>query len=392
MSYYQNTEVAFSFKVKVERRELIRALSLASSVIDKRNVLMELSHVKLAIVNEGLEIASTDGDIHLTQYIGAEVMEVGETTVAVKVLLDIVRKILDNEIHIIQYLGQENVEIRGKNCVFNLLSLSAEKFPTMNEVGANTSLEISSKDLAKLIDRSQFSMSSDETRYNLNGIYLHTTGNNKLCAAATDGHRLAVSQVNFAKGGNQELGVILPLKTVEEVLKIVKEPKNIDSNVVIYLGTNKVKFVCNKLSLVSKLIDGTFPEYSSFIPHQVNNEMRINRVLFLEAIERVSTVTVDKFRAVRLSWLNNSFEISAFGESIGNALEVINYSNNAEEFCSFVGEGGVVGFNPKYITDILRSLDSALIEMRFSDASSPALIKCVEENSNDIFVVMPIKV
>jgi len=383
-----------NFKIQVETKSLSHALTFANSVVEKRNVSTELSHIKLVVKNNELELVATDSDMYLTQKIFVQAFEEGEITVSTKTLTEIIKKIPDKDIIITVITETEQLEICSKNCTFSLLTLPGEQFPMVEEVTVGSILKIPCRDLAKIIDSTKFSVSTEETRYNLNGIYLHVTNTeqgHKFCAASTDGHRLSVSSIEI-DSIIEEFGVIVPRKTVEEILKIIKDPKNAQSDIEICLSINRIKFICNNIIMISKIIDGTFPNYLSFIPVENNHKLTVNPKLLADAIDRVATITVDKFRAIKVKLARDKIEITASGEAKGAANEVIVASQEADNLCIFDSENELlIGFNPKYLTDVLEATKFKQVELYFSDASSPTLIK-VPESANDIFVIMPVKV
>lgn len=376
-------------EIVVQTKDLVHALSFASSVVEKRNVMQELSNIKLLSSNGVLEIGATDMDLYLNQNIGAEVISEGETTVSTQTLSDVVRKISDTEIRLKQIPDSDKLEITGSNCRFELLTLPAVQFPAMEDIDSKSSLKISCADFARIIEYTNFAMSSEETRYNLNGIYMHVK-NGEFAGVATDGHRLSIASTKLNEKSD-EFGVIVPRKSVSELLKIVKDTKYSQGDLQIFLSTTKIKFVCDNLVMISKLIDGTFPEYSSFIPEDNDNKLIINTKLLAGAIDRVATVTVDKFRAVKLSISDKEMFITASGEAKGAASETLKYSEEDSDFCNFSGSDVSIGFNPRYISDVLSALSEDQVEIYFKDAFSPVLIKTAE-NPNDNFVVMPVKV
>ena len=376
-------------EIVVQTKDLVHALSFASSVVEKRNVMQELSNIKLLSSNGVLEIGATDMDLYLNQNIGAEVISEGETTVSTQTLSDVVRKISDTEIRLKQIPDSDKLEITGSNCRFELLTLPAVQFPAMEDIDSKSSLKISCGDFARIIEYTNFAMSTEETRYNLNGIYMHVK-NGEFAGVATDGHRLSIASTKLNEKID-EFGVIVPRKSVSELLKIVKDTKYSQGDLQIFLSSTKIKFVCDNLVMISKLIDGTFPEYSSFIPEDNDNKLIINTKLLAGAIDRVATVTVDKFRAVKLSISDKEMSITASGEAKGAASETLKYSEEDSDFCNFSGNDVSIGFNPRYISDVLSALSEDQVEIYFKDAFSPVLIKTAE-NPNDNFVVMPVKV
>ena len=378
-----------NLEMLVQTKDLVHALSFANSVVEKRNVLQELNNIKLVVKSGIVEIGATDMDLYLNQEIGAEVLCEGQTTVSTQTLSDIVRKIPDTKIRIKQIADSDKIEITGANCRFELLTLPAIAFPAMEDIDSSVSLRIPSSELAKVIEYTNFSMSTEETRYNLNGIYMHVK-EGEFSGVSTDGHRLSIASVLLDKK-TDDFGVIVPRKTVIELLKILKDSKNIQSDIEVFLSNTKIKFKCNNLVLISKLIDGTFPEYSSFIPTENQNKLTVNAKLLASAIDRVATVTVDKFRAVKLFIGNESMEITASGEAKGAASEVLHYSLEKDNSCNYVGSNVSIGFNPRYLSDVLGAIHTDQVEIFFKDSFSPVLIK-TNLSSKDCFVVMPVKV
>jgi len=378
-----------NLEITLETKDLAHALIFASSVVEKRNVMLELSNIKLSAKDGLLEIGATDMDLYLNQNIGAEVMSAGETTVSTQTISEIIRKIPDQRITLKQIASADKLEIIGSNCRFELLTLPVMQFPAMEDIDSKSTLTLPCSELARIMEYTSFAMSTEETRYNLNGIYMHVKGK-EFSGVSTDGHRLSIASVDLSLP-SEEFGVIVPRKTVNELLKIVKDSKNVQSDIQIFLSSNKIKFQCNNLVLISKLIDGTFPEYSSFIPADNESKLTINTKLLAGAIDRVATVTVDKFRAVKMSIDNGVMEITASGEAKGAASENLLFSDEASNYCNFSGSDVSIGFNPKYLSDVLSALNEDKVEIYFKDSFSPVLIK-TSENPQDSFVVMPVKV
>lgn len=382
------------FELLVETKVLLQALSFAGSVIDKRNVVSDFANVKLSAQDNHLNIITTDMELYLDQTIGVEVKSAGTVSVATaKLLTDIMRKIPDVKVTL--KLNVNNMfEILGQNCYFTLPVTPVENFPVLEPIKTDSILQIPCADFLHILSATSFAMSSEETRYNLNGIYLHIK-DNMLCSVATDGHRLSLSEIQL-QSKQEQFGVILPRKTVEYIKSILKEPKIILLNIKIALGINKVQFMCNEMLIISKIIDGIFPEYHNLIPINNYNVLTIDANTLSSAIDRVSTVTNSKFRAVKMIFQNNNaLEIIAAGDMIGGAREYLTYSDNKDNICIFEGNSDLtIGFNPKYLMDILMPIGKNTIKIHFKDAFSSVLITILEtnENNKDIFIVMPIKV
>ncbi len=375
-----------------ETKVLVQALSFANSVVEKRNIIAALENVKLAAKGNMLEIIAANSDIYLSQSIRAQVISEGEITVPTQTFTDIVRKITDQEVTLKVPSNSSQFEVVGRNCQFSLATLPANHFPAMEDIKEEASLKVACSELTKIIEHTHFSISLEETRYNLNGIYLHTR-KGELLAASTDGHRLSVASTAFNNASNvQDFGVILPRKTIEEIIRIFKDAKNIQADIEIILGVNKIKFIYNNIILLSRLIDGTFPSYEEFIPKKNNSKLIINAKLLAEVIDRVATVTIDRFRGIKLFCSVDHIEITASGESRGSATEKVPYSQESSSLCQFAGEETIlIGFNPKYLLDILNTIKNNHIEFYFTDSSSPVLIK-LPDNTNYTFVVMPVKI
>lgn len=376
-------------EIVVQTKELVYVLSFASSVVEKRNVVAELSNIKLVAKEGSLQIGATDLDLYLNQTIGAEVIVEGESSVSSQILSDIVKKIPDKEIKLKQEAGSGHLQVIASSCKFELLTMPAASFPEMEDLAMEDALTLPCNEFARIIEYTSFAMSNEETRYNLNGIYLHVK-DGEFASAATDAHRFSVAVSTLSKNA-RNFGIIVPKKTVMELFKIIKDARNINSDISIILGTNRVKFICNNLVLISKLIDGNFPEYESFIPARHESKLAVNTKLLANAIDRVATITVDKFRAIKLIFNGSNLTITAFGEAKGMGSETIDFSEDAEKYCHFSGSDITIGFNPKYITDVLSVLKEPQVQLYLNDASSPVLIKTLD-NPKDNFVVMPVKV
>lgn len=376
-------------EIIVQTKDLMRGLGFTWSVVEKRNVINALNNVKLTAISNKLEIGATDIDLYLNQSLGAEVIKEGHTTVSAQTLSDIVKRIHDEEIKLVQQQGSDKLELIGKNCRFELLTLPADKFPNMEEVSSKQTITLPCKELARMLEYTSFAMSQEETRYNLYGLYMHMD-NDKFCNAATDGHRLSLA--TFATNSSaDQLGVIVPKKTVNELGKIIKDPSNVESNIKITFAENRIKFEMDNCQIVSKLIDQVFPEYSNFIPQDNESVLEVNRKMLASAIDRVAAITVDKFRAVKITIDKESLKITASGEAKGAASEMLPFSDQEKEYCSFKGDELAIGFNPKYLGEVLGAIKEERVSLFLNDTQSPVLIKTTID-SGDSFVVMPVKV
>ncbi len=387
------------FEIEACTKDLSRALGLLNSVVEKKNIIPILSNVKLIATDTLLTITATDMDLSISEQISIQAAKVGELTVAARTLSDIIRHIADDTIKLKYIPETEQLMVLGKNCQFNLSILPAHEFPTLEQSDSIAQFSLSSEIMAKLIDHTKFSISNEETRYNLNGIYFHiiTEGEIKYFAAAsTDGHRLSLSYTEAPENINN-VGIILPKKAALELQKILKDSSSSGQEVYIDLSNNKAKFICNRITLISKLIDGNFPEYNAFIPKNNINKLLIDTKQLSSAINRVATITVEKFRAVKMDIAKEGVEFSAFGEARGSAREYLKAekdgSNQEGESSSliYIGEELSIGFNPKYITEVLDAIKGKEVSIELKDPFSPALIKDAADPLS-LFVIMPIKV
>ncbi|NRB10602.1 MAG: DNA polymerase III subunit beta [Rickettsiaceae bacterium] len=402
------------FKIKVNSKDLINALTNMRSVTDKSGVIEGLSDVKITAQDNFITIEATDIDVYLYQKIGATVISPGQGRLDSETFYTVINAIKDEFIEISQQNGGDKLEITGENCYFSLPALSATEFPHMEDVIGGTKLSLNCNDLDKIINYTKFAMSLDETRYNLNGLYFHIK-DNKFYSAATDGHRLSVASASsgFTSNSdnnleNENFGVILPQKTIDKLTKIFKAG---ESGVDIILAVNKIKFSFNdgKIILISKIIDGKFPDYNAFIPQGNQNKLTVNKELFEPIIKRVSTVTVDKFKAIKINIGKDMLEITSVSSPKGAAREVLKFSSDNDKLCmlekNIAGDEAVedknikdcnnivIGCNSKYLEDILSALKKEqVIEIYFNDDSRAPLLIKIANNPTDNFIIMPVKV
>jgi DNA polymerase-3 subunit beta len=376
--------------ITIPTKDLARTLGLANSVVEKRGTLPILGHFKLEAKESSVSITVTDSDIELVQKISAHVISPGALTVPAATFSEIIRKIPDAEVSL-QYLEADaRLNIHSKNCSFNISTLSADDFPIMEDVGTSHIIALATNTLSTLLEHTKYAMSTEETRYNLTGIYLHSdpTDPRTLTAAATDCHRLAMSSATVDQDLPQ-FGIILPAKTVHELVKIAKDSHIAHGALAIHIGQNKVRFAFDNITITSKIIDGAFPEYQAFIPVGNEYKLRIQAKELADAIDRVATVTIEKFRAVKMICTDTALEIHASGTAKGEAHEVIVMSPGREP--SYSGSEISVGFNPRYILDALHSVSDSIVTLELNDSSSPVLIKA-DNYPSAHFVVMPVNV
>ena len=368
-------------KFTIDRSSFLKPLGHIYSVVQRRNTIPILSNVLIESDASKVSFTATDMDMDIVETVGCIVSSQGKLTVSAHTLYDIVRKLPDgSEIQI--ELIDLNVEVSAGKSRFILPTLPVDDYPIMTEIEKGNEFSLEAVDLANLIDNTKFAISSEETRYYLNGIYLHVPDikSDKLRAVATDGHRLAQAEVPIPKGAENMPGVILPRKAVGEVRKLIDST---DGLVTIIISKTKAKFIFPTSILTTKLIDGSFPDYQRVVPKENLNKLLVSNSHFSKAIDRVSTVSMEKSRAVKLSLSNNVLLLQVNSHDLGNASEEldVNYTSDPID----------IGFNARYLLDISGQIQGKDIELSLSDSASPALITDPDQEGV-IFVLMPMRV
>ena len=368
-------------KFSIVKADLIKPLVHIHSVVERKNTIPILSNLIIETVSNEINFIATDMEIDIKEKIIANTISEGKLTVPAHTLHDIVRKLPDGS-EILMKLDENNLVLECGKSKFTLPTLPLDDFPVMTDISDGKEFSLSSADLKNLIDNTKFAISSEETRYYLNGIYIHQDEENKgfLKAVATDGHRLAQVKTNLPSGADGIPSIIIPRKTVNEVRKLLDDT---DGDILIKVSNKKIRFTINNCILTSKLIDGSFPDYQRVIPKENKNNLNVLTKDFKEAVDRVSTISIEKTRAVKLEINSESLFLKVNNHEIGNAIEElsINFSGDALE----------IGFNSKYLLDIANQINGEKIQFSLSDSSSPALITD-EEQEGTIFVLMPMRV
>jgi DNA polymerase-3 subunit beta len=368
-------------KFTIDRSSFLKPLGHIYSVVERRNTIPILSNVLIESDASKVSFTATDMDMDIVETVGCIVSSQGKLTVSAHTLYDIVRKLPDgSEIQI--ELIDLNVEVSAGKSRFILPTLPVDDYPIMTEIEKGNEFSLEAVDLANLIDNTKFAISSEETRYYLNGIYLHVPDikSDKLRAVATDGHRLAQAEVPIPKGAENMPGVILPRKAVGEVRKLIDST---DGLVTIIISKTKAKFIFPTSILTTKLIDGSFPDYQRVVPKENLNKLLVSNSHFSKAIDRVSTVSMEKSRAVKLSLSNNVLLLQVNSHDLGNASEELDVHYTSDPID--------IGFNARYLLDISGQIQGKDIELSLSDSASPALITDPDQEGV-IFVLMPMRV
>ena len=374
-------------KATIERATLLRCLSHVQSVVERRNTIPILSNVLIDASDGGsVRVMATDLDLQVVETMSAaSVDQPGAITVSAHLLFDIARKLPDGS-QVSLTTSDNRLEVKAGRANFKLPTLPRDDFPVIVEGDLPTSFELPARLLAELIDRTRFAISTEETRYYLNGIFLHVTDEDEplLKAAATDGHRLARFTISRPEGAAGMPDVIVPRKAVGELRKLLDEA--IDSNVLIDLSASKIRFTMGGeggVVLTSKLIDGTFPDYSRVIPTANDKLLKVDPKLFFSGVDRVATIATEKTRAVKIGLDNDRVTLSVTSPDNGTAAEELAAEYRAESL--------EIGFNANYLKDILGQIDSDTVELHLADAGAPTLIR-ENDQARALYVLMPMRV
>jgi len=372
-------------KINVERGAFLKALSHVQSVVERRNTIPILSNVMIEAAKGQLKLTATDLDIEIVESIPSDVLRNGAATAPAHMLYDIVRKLPDGAQVQAELLTAEGgrLAVSAGTSRFELACLPKEDFPQMAAGALPHRFRLAADDLKHLIDKTRFAISTEETRFYLNGIYLHAAKDGKtkaLRAAATDGHRLARFELDLPDGASDMPGVIVPRKTVTELRRLLDDA---DGAIEISLSDTKIQFTFGGLELTSKLIDGTFPDYQRVIPSGNDKVLSVESKEFAQSVDRVSTISADKTRAVKLVIAKEKVTLSVVNPESGTATEELgaNYSAATIE----------IGFNARYLLDITGQIEGKEVRFLLSDAGSPTIIEDTED-SRTLYVLMPMRV
>ena len=368
-------------KFNANQQDLQQALNYCQGVIEKRSTLPILSNILLDVQNSKLTITATDLDlIFIHQLNNIEVLKEGKTTTTSSIMYDIIRKFSSGKKINLTLNERSKLHLESEKSIFNLNCISPSEFPLTDENFNQNEFLIRSKQLLKLLNKCKFSVSNDETRHYLSGIYIHQTeveDKNYLTAVATDSHRMSISKVRLDQKIDFE-PIILPKKTIFQLCSLLD---TYDGDVKISNVKSKIKFELNNSVLISKLIDGKFPNYVQVIPKSNQKKLEIDLKLFLNSVDRVASVSLDKKDGVKFNLSKDILNLSVNNTNSGDGKETLSvkFDHDLE-----------ISFNSRYLIDVASQLNGEKIEIYFNDNGSPALIKDPGD-FDSIFVVMPMK-
>jgi DNA polymerase-3 subunit beta len=373
-------------KLAIERAALLKSLAHVQSVVERRTTIPILSNVKLEAADGGLDLTATDMDLSVVERAEAEVGQAGATTAPAHTLYDVVRKLPEGcRITLERAESGAEITLRAGRSTFDLPCLPSGDFPALTDEGLDHSFAIGAGDLRKLIDRTRFAISTEETRYYLNDIFLHAIDEGAgscLRSVATDGHRLARVEIALPPGADGMPPVIVPRKTVAEVRKLIDD-LDAEQTVEVALSSARIRFRVGAAVLRSRLIDGTFPDYQRVIPSGNDKLMLAPTKPLSEAVDRVATIAAEKGRAIKLAIGGGKLTLSAISPEAGRAVEELDvaYGSDALE----------IGFNARYILDMNSQIEGDEVEFALADAGSPTLVRDPKDSST-LYVLMPMRV
>jgi DNA polymerase-3 subunit beta len=370
-------------KLAIERSALLRGLGHVQSVVERRNTIPILSNILLEADGNQLRLTATDLELSMVETLPASVAQPGATTLQAHTFYEIVRKLPDGAQIELSAIDANSMAITAGRSNFKLSCLPKEDFPVMTDGEMAHQFSIGAETLKRLIETTRFAMSTEETRHYLNGIYLHVfeeDGERTLRAVSTDGHRLAKVDVTCPPGAEDIPSIILPRKAVGEIAKLADSAENMVS---IGLSDAKIRVSADSVTMTSKLIDAAYPDYQRVIPKNNDKSLSVGRSEILAGVERVATLASDKTRAVKFHLEGNTLKLLVSNPDAGSAEEELEVD--------FGGELLEVGFNSRYLTDILSQIGGETIDIRFADANAPTLMRDPADDGI-LFVLMPMRV
>jgi DNA polymerase-3 subunit beta len=373
-------------KLTIERAALLKALGHVQSVVERRNTIPILSNVLLSADRERVGLSATDLDMEIIDESAAHVDGPGQITAPAHTLYEIIRKLPEGADVSLSFSGDDpRLAVQAGRSRFSLPVLPAGDFPIMSSDGLSGAIEIDTGELIRLIDKTRFAISTEETRYYLNGLYLHVVvedGVTFLRAVATNGHQLALAQMPAPEGAAGAPGVIIPRKTIQEIRRLLDDA---GEGVQMQVSPQKVRFEFGAAALTSKVIDGSFPDYVRVIEGPRNNKrvLRVDNGLFAQAVDRVATISAEKSRAVKMAIEPGKIVLTVRNMEAGQAVEELEVDYDDEAF--------EIGFNARYLLDMASQITGEIAEFRFADPASPTLVLDPEDPGVQ-YVLMPLRV
>ena len=367
----------------VKRDILLKSLNFVQGVVEKKNTLPILSNVLLQLKDNKLSIVATDLDIVFYNEISdVKIINEGSTTTSAAILYDILRKISSNSELNFDLKSENKLSLKSDSADFNLLCLPTDNFPSFADEFEGQEIALDKNRFLKLLNKTRISISNDDTRHYLNGVFLHLTeahGRNFLTGVATDSHRLSSSSLEI-ENSNDFSSLILPRKTVFQLCSLLSETSD---SLTMQSSENKIKFTLGKIRLISKVIDGKFPDYKQVVPATNDKILNVPSKEFINSIERVTSVSLDRKEGVKLMIDKDNIQLSVNSANSGEGNEKIKADYNSESLH--------ISFNSKYLIDIASEIENKNLKMNLKDSTSPVLIEDASDK-NSYYVIMPMKI
>jgi DNA polymerase III subunit beta len=367
----------------VKRDTLLKSLNFVQGIVEKKNTLPILSNVLLQLKDNKLSIVATDLDIiFYDETSDVKIINEGSTTTSAAILYDILRKISSNSELSFDLKSDNKLSLKSENSDFSLLCLPTDNFPSFADEFEGKEISLNNNRFLKLLNKTRISISNDDTRHYLNGIFLHLTeahGRNFLTGVATDSHRLSSSSLEI-ENNSDFTSLILPRKTVFQLCSLLVETSE---QLTMQTGENKIKFTLGKIKLISKVIDGKFPDYKKVVPTSNDKTLVVSSKDFINSIERVASVSLDRKEGVKLAINKNDIQLSVNSANSGEGNEKIKADFNSDNLN--------ISFNSKYLIDIAAEVEDKNLKMSLKDSVSPVLIEDVSDK-NSYYVIMPMKI
>jgi DNA polymerase-3 subunit beta len=367
----------------VKRDTLLKSLNFVQGVVEKKNTLPILSNVLLQLKDNKLSIVATDLDIVFYNEISdVKIIKEGSTTTSAAILYDILRKISSNSELNFDLKSENKLSLKSDSADFNLLCLPTDNFPSFVDEFEGQEIALDKNRFLKLLNKTRISISNDDTRHYLNGIFLHLTeahGRHFLTGVATDSHRLSSSSLEIESTNNFS-SLILPRKTVFQLCSLLSETSD---SLTMQSSENKIKFTLGKIRLISKVIDGKFPDYKQVVPTNNDKVLNVPSKEFINSIERVASVSLDRKEGVKLKIDKDNIQLSVNSANSGEGNETIKADYNSESLN--------ISFNSKYLIDIASEIENKNLKMNLKDSTSPVLIEDASDK-NSYYVIMPMKI
>lgn len=360
-------------KVKVLKEDLMKGIGIIQSAVDVRSTLPILSNILMEVEGKSLRLTTTDLNLGISCLLPIEPQEAGAVAVPAKRFGDIVKELSEQEINI---TAKKNnlVTVETKNCQFKLMGLPKEEFPKLPDFKDKEVIRLGEEGLKKLLNLVVFAASSDETRYILNGV-LFKINKDQISLVATDGRRLAVAHKKIQNPVAQPVSMIIPIKTIHELIRNLTEGFELS----LILGQNQAMFTLGRVTIVSRLLEGEFPDYQAVVPTGSENKIKVEREQFLQAVRRAAILSTPDFQAVKLEVFKNRIVVSKSTPDVGESREEVPAEYSGKEL--------VVGFNPAYLIDVLKNLEDDSVNIEVTEADKPAVVR----KDNYLYIVLPMR-